>query len=228
MSNTEVNYWVFIHAYLGAPRNHHGIFVELEEDGSGYLYHVEGNVQTGMTYNPKPARPPLDSPSFQGRKPIGWVPASLYQHIHTICSNIPPPPKQYDGPKLLVPKNQLRRCQEWTNEVVNELRVQGVLQGNEGGWVPRTDLEKQSKSPKSKSKVSSSQSKSKPSVGSKSSSSSFHPASKSSPSSSTSEPADGTVSADGNWVYSKHAKDWYHMGQDGTVTWGKQTKGKGK
>lgn len=228
--HNETGYRVFINGYLGAPRDHHGIFVELEEDGSGYLYHVEGSVQTGMRYNPKPARPPLDSPSLQGQKEIGWVPASLYAHIHSICSAIPPPPKQYDGPKLLVPRNKLRRCQEWTREAVHELRAQGILVGSEGPWLSRTDLEKESgkrHGSKAHAKGSQGQTKSKSSSGFKSGSSSSHSNSKVS-SASAKEPADGAVSADGYWVYSRKAKDWYHTSQDGTTHWSSQGKGKGK
>ncbi|KAK4234576.1 hypothetical protein C8A03DRAFT_18551 [Achaetomium macrosporum] len=239
-SNTELCYRVFINAYLGSPRDHHGIFVELEEDGSGYLYHVEGSVQTGMTYKPKPAKNPLSSVSLSGQKPIGYVPASLYGYIHDICSSIPPPAKQYDGPKRLIPKDQkLRRCQEWTQEVILALRAQGVLQGAEGGWVSRDDLEKQAKkqgkskgsSSQSKGSSSSSQSKTKSkssstSTGTSTGSKSKHSTSKSS-TSSTSEPADGAVSQDGFWVYSRKAKDWYRTDEHGQPIWANQGKGKG-
>ena len=228
---------VYVNAYVGGQRDHHGIFVELYEDKSGYLYHVEGSVQTGMKYKAKPASSPLDSASFLAYKLIGWVSESQYERIHEICSSITPPPKQYNGPKLLVPKHKLRRCQEWTNDVVAELIAEGVVKVGETeyGWVSREELEgkttkERSASPKGKSKSShsSSQSKSKPSSSSKPSSRHRNATSKtSSTSSSTSEPADGAVSGDGYWVYSKNAKDWYHMSQDGRVTWARQGKGKG-
>ncbi|KAK4243141.1 hypothetical protein C7999DRAFT_44980 [Corynascus novoguineensis] len=171
-SNTDVYYRVYINAYVGSPRDHHGIFVELEEDGSGYLYHVEGSVQTGMTYVYKPAKNPLFSVAFTAQKTIGYVRESNYGYIHDICSSIPPPAKQYDGPKRLIPKDQkLRRCQEWTQEVISALRARGVLEG-------------------------------------------AHSTSKSS-TSSTSEPADGAVSPDGFWRYSRYAKDWYRIDEHG-------------
>ncbi|OIW24522.1 hypothetical protein CONLIGDRAFT_636706 [Coniochaeta ligniaria NRRL 30616] len=58
---------IYLIASLGAPRNHHAIFVESgplgsgSGSGSGTLFHVRGNIQTGMTYETRPslAKPDL-------------------------------------------------------------------------------------------------------------------------------------------------------------------------
>lgn len=219
-----MSYRVFLHAYTGIPHNHHAIFVELETDGSGCLFHVEGSVQTGMTYNPKPAGAPLKSPSFHARKAIGFVPARLYEYVNSICSSLPPPPKQYNGPKRQFPKSPLRRCQEWTADAVDELKAQDVLQGEEGKWVTRADMENDTKSSNSTSQGSSSQAKSKSSAASHSSS--YATSKSSSSTSSTSEPAHGVVSADGFWVYSRKDRAWLLRGQGGI--WAKQAKARSK
>jgi hypothetical protein len=235
------NYRVFLNSYQGLPQNHHGIFVELKNDGSGCLYHVKGSIQLGMKYVSDPARSPLSSGSFHARKQISSVPASLYTKVDAICKTVPPPRKQYEGPKLLVPKNELRRCQEWTNEAIAKPKAEGVLQGNEGDWIPRTDLEDKPKGkgssttsaatsskssekpPAPSSSKSSSSSSSKSSASSSSKTSALSSSKSSASSSSSSEPADGTMSTDGKWVYSKKAKNWYQKGQDGKVIW-KKTK----
>jgi hypothetical protein len=149
----------------------------------------------------------------------------LYTKVDAICKTVPPPRKQYEGPKLLVPKNELRRCQEWTNEAIAELKAKGVLQGNEGDWIPRADLEDKPKGKGSytTSATTSSKSSEKPPAPSSSKSSSSSSSKTSAPSPAGSEPADGTMSTDGKWVYSKKAKNWYQKGQDGKVIW-KKTK----
>ncbi|KAK3305694.1 uncharacterized protein B0T15DRAFT_533134 [Chaetomium strumarium] len=118
-----------------------------------------------MRYNPKPVHPPRELVSLQAMKEISYVPASLYDQVHSVCSSIPPPAKQYHGPKLLVPKSQLRRCQEWTREAVHEPRAQGILQGSERSWATRAQLKQRlggrqkSSSSKGDPKASSSQPK---------------------------------------------------------------------
>jgi hypothetical protein len=44
-----------------------------------------------------------------------------------ICRSIPPPKKQFNGPKRLYPKEPLRRCQEWIDEAVEALISNGIL-----------------------------------------------------------------------------------------------------
>jgi len=123
-----MSYQVFLVQYLGAPRNHHAIFVEMNvTDGSGNIFHVKGDIQSGMDYEVKQGRKPDESHTFVSKLSLGWVDAGRYYRINEICSSIPPPKKQFNGPKKLYPGEDLRRCQEWTDEAVQALRS-GVLQ----------------------------------------------------------------------------------------------------
>ncbi|KAJ3499405.1 hypothetical protein NLG97_g346 [Lecanicillium saksenae] len=123
-----MSYNVYLVAYIGAPRNHHAIFVETELDGSGLVFHVTGNVQSGMQFESKNGKRPENSASFDTKTYLGWVSASNLHYIGETCSSIPPPKKQFQGPKRLYPNEPLRRCQEWTNEAVNALITRGILQ----------------------------------------------------------------------------------------------------
>jgi hypothetical protein len=122
-------YQVFLVESLGAPRNHRAIFVETNAvDGSRYVFHVKGGIQRGMDYEAKQGRKPEESLTFVCKSSIGWVDAGAIGRINEVCCSIPPPKKQFDGPKRLYPGEPLRRCQEWTHEAVQALRSCGVLQ----------------------------------------------------------------------------------------------------
>ncbi|KAM3526954.1 hypothetical protein MY4038_006570 [Beauveria bassiana] len=123
-----MSYNVYLVAYLGAPRNHHAIFVETGLDGSGLVFHVTGNIQSGMELESNNGRRPENSASFVEKTYLGWVSADNLRHIGETCSTIPPPKKQFEGPKRLYPKEPLRRCQEWTNETISALIANGILQ----------------------------------------------------------------------------------------------------
>ncbi|KAK7212016.1 hypothetical protein V2G26_019194 [Clonostachys chloroleuca] len=120
-------YQVYLVEYLGAPRNHHAIFVETDADGSGQIFHVKGDIQNGMTYESKAGRKPETSASFVSKSPIGQIDESGRSRIDGILRGIPPPKKQFNGPKRLYPREPLRRCQEWTREAIQALRSEGVL-----------------------------------------------------------------------------------------------------
>lgn len=109
-----MSYTVYRVSYTGAPRNHKGIFVESKADKSGQLFHVTGNIQQGMRYETKSARRPEDSATFHSKARLGVVQFADFEGIDIALENIPPPKKQYDGPKRINPKEPLRRCQEWT------------------------------------------------------------------------------------------------------------------
>lgn len=126
-----MSYNVYLVDYIGMPRNHHGIFVETHESGdkTGYLYQVSGSIQTGMVHEHKRARQPETSSSFGGLKNLlGIVTLDNYQYMRSTCDNIPPPEKQFNGPKRIYPNIPLRRCQEWTNEAIEALISQGVIE----------------------------------------------------------------------------------------------------
>jgi hypothetical protein len=107
--------------------DHHAIFVQLVANGDGLIFHVTGSIQKGMTYEQKDGRKPEASHSFVCKSSIGWVDENGKSRIDGILSGIPPPKKQFDGPKRLYPREPLRKCQEWTKEAIEALRSEGVL-----------------------------------------------------------------------------------------------------
>lgn len=123
-----MSYYVYRVAYLGAPRDHHAIFVETNADGSGNVTHVTGDIQNGMKLDQKAGKRPELSTSFVEKSLLGSVSINDYPYIWEICRSIPPPKKQFNGPKRLYPKEPLRRCQEWTDEAVAALISNGILQ----------------------------------------------------------------------------------------------------
>lgn len=114
-------------AYLGAAQDHHAIFVEMEDDGSGIIFQVRGNIQHGMKYESKSGRKPDESASFVSKSSIGTISAEDISRVDSVCQRIPPPCKQFNGPKRINPNVPLRRCQEWTQEVIQALRNEAIL-----------------------------------------------------------------------------------------------------
>lgn len=111
----------------GLPRDHHAIFIEMNDDLSGHVFQVTGNIQNGMTYEDKPSKKPEDSATYQGKELIGKIAAADFARIKPTCQSIPAPKKQFEGPRRLYPNEPLRRCQEWTQEAVNALVDAGIL-----------------------------------------------------------------------------------------------------
>ncbi|KAJ5367860.1 hypothetical protein N7541_001801 [Penicillium brevicompactum] len=101
-----MSYNVYRVSYAGLPRDHHAIFVEMNNDQSGHLF------QSG---------------TYQSKEFIGRVAAADFARILPTCESIPPPKKQFEGARRLYPKEPLRRCQEWTQEAVNALVTAGIL-----------------------------------------------------------------------------------------------------
>ncbi|KAI0109564.1 hypothetical protein GGR51DRAFT_511953 [Nemania sp. FL0031] len=120
-------YSLYLVESLGAPRNHHAIFVEYEEGGTGALFQVKGNIQDGMTYETKQTGAPDASNSFLSKSKLGWINTQDLGRVDSICRSNPPPERQFDGPRRINKNIPLRRCQEWTSETIGKLRAEGVL-----------------------------------------------------------------------------------------------------
>ena len=122
-------YRVFHVYYHGTP-DHEAIFVETHEIGefSGHIYHVTGNILTGMTYDPRAEKRPDDLGEFHEKRNIGRVKQSDYARVEQICREIAVPGPQLDlrGRRLDSTK-PVRRCGEWAAEAIQELRNQSVL-----------------------------------------------------------------------------------------------------
>lgn len=193
---------VYLVEYLGLPRNHHALFIRLDEDTEeGELYHVAGNVQKGMHFEHKVAKKPQDSGSYVGHHYLGFISSSDRQFFKQICQSNPPPAKQFNGSKKINPRQPLRRCQEWTAETIAMLQSHGVLV-SEG------------------SVVNTAQPGSSHSVGRTYGQSSNQ--SSQARSSSSSQPVDGQTSSDGYWTFSSKYGDYYHVGKDGRTLWASQ------
>lgn len=116
---------------LGLPRNHHALFLQLGDGGNGHQFQVKGNISEGMTYEAKPIDSPENDAGYISKTQLGWVSTGtgeMCSRIDQICRSIPPPAKQFDGAKRIWPSQRLRRCQEWTSEVIQLLEELGVLQ----------------------------------------------------------------------------------------------------
>ncbi|EGC46625.1 conserved hypothetical protein [Histoplasma capsulatum var. duboisii H88] len=123
-----MSFEVYRVAYFGLPRDHHAIFVATNDDLSGDLFQVTGDIQNGMTFEHKPSKKPEESTSFQSRVFVGKVSAANFSRVKPICEAIPPPKKQFQGPHQLYPEEPIRRCQEWTAEALEALVNEHVLE----------------------------------------------------------------------------------------------------
>jgi hypothetical protein len=119
---------VFLVESLGAPRNHHAIYVEFGPE-SWRIFNVTGNIQDGMDFEVRDLSHRVeDDPVFISKTEIGKVSRDKLDHLRQICEANPPPEKQFDGPKRLYKNQPLRRCQEWTAETIEQLKAEGVLE----------------------------------------------------------------------------------------------------
>ncbi|KAG5290953.1 hypothetical protein I7I50_00866 [Histoplasma capsulatum G186AR] len=123
-----MSFEVYRVAYAGLPRDHHAIFVVTNDDQSGHLFQVTGNIQNGMTFEDKPGKKPEESASFQSKVFVGKVSAANFSRVKAICEDIPAPKKQFEGPRRLYPEEPIRRCQEWTTEALEALVNENVIE----------------------------------------------------------------------------------------------------
>lgn len=123
-----MQYRICLSISLGAPRDHHTIFVENDKDGPGTVIQVTGNIQNGMTFEVKRDHCPEALLEFIRKDYLGWVAAEDMHRVEQVCSGILPPKKQFEGAKRLCPGEPLRRCQEWTREAIDALVAGGILQ----------------------------------------------------------------------------------------------------
>ena len=122
-----MSYPVYLVSSVGAPRDHHAIFVETDNNGYGFKFQVTGNIQEGMVYELKTGEKPEDSITFITKSYIGTTSEEDFDRIGSVLWAIPPPAKQFNGPRRIDPSLPLRRCQEWTKEAIQALKEQGIL-----------------------------------------------------------------------------------------------------
>ena len=130
----------------GGTSDHHAIFVEgnLPSDGvacsntlrpARFLYQVKGSIAQGMTYEFRDAR---DDDVCLARTLLGTVDGDDFNCIDRICSAVPPPKKQFHGPKRLFPRQKLYKCQAWTRDALAAMERGGILRNIHG--VPWQDI----------------------------------------------------------------------------------------
>src|SRR6201992_2990795 len=61
-----------------ATRYHTVIFVETDQDGSGWIHQVAGDITTGMQYQRKRSEKPEASESHHAKEYLGYISASDY------------------------------------------------------------------------------------------------------------------------------------------------------
>jgi hypothetical protein len=119
--------------------------VETQDDKSGYIHHVVGDLVGGMRYEQKAALQPEQSQTFHAKQLLGRVEERNYPRVHAICVQQPPPGKQKRfNPKTMrtepikpngdfyepgEPRPKLIKCTEWTLEgAIPALRAGGILE----------------------------------------------------------------------------------------------------
>lgn len=80
-----------------------------------------------MTYETKPSGKPEDDLTFLSKEFLGVVEVQDVSLVDEICRSVEVPGKQFEGAKRLEETRPLRRCQEWTEEVIGVLRARGVI-----------------------------------------------------------------------------------------------------
>lgn len=129
MSSIESKSKVYKVSSVGnGPIDHVAIFIETSPTtGEGQVYHVIGSIQQGMQYETKPSPKPEDSLTFLNKQHIGYIKSDKLDRVHVILSSLAAPPKQFEGPKCLVDRHEIRRCTEWTEDAIQLLQSEKIL-----------------------------------------------------------------------------------------------------
>lgn len=138
-------------------RYHNVIFVVTNQDGSGYIHHVTGDIvnENGMDYQRKDGKKPEQSDTFYAQQYLGWVSASSYPGaFDLLLQSLPTPPRQrrfststmkyerchpdgnWYGPSEQPPP--LIKCTEWTEQTAIPALLQHSLIQTTGFPKPTT------------------------------------------------------------------------------------------
>jgi hypothetical protein len=129
-----MSYNVYLAESLGGGKSdHHAILVARDIPSKTreprFLYQVKGSIAQGMTYEFREAR---EDDFMLGKTWLGTVEAEDFNCIDRICSSVPPPGKQFDGPRRLYPRKKLYKCQAWTRAALRALEAEGILRNPHG------------------------------------------------------------------------------------------------
>jgi hypothetical protein len=129
----HMSYKVYTVEHLGQPggRNHITIFIEKDPiDASGVMYHVTGTVLMGMRYEYRTSHNfKYSHTAIPGSEVlVGNILEADIQRFEATCESIPAPGAQVDlRSRPLNPSIPIRRCTEWVNEVVEQVKADGVV-----------------------------------------------------------------------------------------------------
>lgn len=92
---------------------------------------TSGTIANGMIYESRPqTQPPEEEPGFLSKQLLGKTKLNA-KELDELCKSITPPEKQFDGFKRIDKTSKLRRCQEWSSEVVEMLKKRDLLEAVE-------------------------------------------------------------------------------------------------
>jgi hypothetical protein len=130
---TTFNVYKVSYAF-GTIRTRYALFVEAEENSSGYFIHVFGDVQQGMDYKAYGSGggrgiKAENVDGFLGKEHLGVVQEVKLMDFMDACEMVPPPWKQLDTLGRRIDRERpLYRDREWVEEVVQKLKDVGILQ----------------------------------------------------------------------------------------------------
>ncbi len=104
-------YTIYLGVYNGMPRDHHAIWVDTgakrdlpngKSVNVGEIIQVTGNIQQGMSFQVKNGVDPEESNEGKEKIKIGTIRKNDLERLKQICSQLPPPSKQFNGPSGLI------------------------------------------------------------------------------------------------------------------------------
>ncbi|PIA94592.1 hypothetical protein CB0940_08167 [Cercospora beticola] len=126
-----MSYKVYTIERLGmSSLNHVALFVETETDGGGLVFHVTGNILSGMKYEKEVSDRPDNSASFIAgtQRLIETLQKSKLSDFESACESVPIPGAQLKlngTPKH--PWKPIRRCGEWVEDAKAKVIADGIL-----------------------------------------------------------------------------------------------------
>ncbi|KAM7197501.1 hypothetical protein V8F20_006646 [Naviculisporaceae sp. PSN 640] len=115
MASDLTHYPIHLSAHFGmGEADHHLIFVATDyKKQRGPRLRSVGSLQVGMVVKIEEGVYPLKRASCLWMQHKGWIRHKNLDLVKNICLGVPPPAKQYQGNRCLVPKGELRHCQHW-------------------------------------------------------------------------------------------------------------------
>jgi hypothetical protein len=123
----SMRYPVYLITSLDTPRNTTSLFVETEDDESGFTFRVSVDADCGVYVDHVASDRPEDDETFLYKTCVGNVADEDYARMHEIVAAVPASLKQFDRPDHTYPGIPLRRWSDWAEDALRALREEGVL-----------------------------------------------------------------------------------------------------